>query len=124
MTHGNPLILLVEDNEIIRSAFTVLLQESGYRVMGTGTGNEALDASSRQRPDLVLLDLGLPDMHGLEVIRRLKAGAAHDVPVVALTGRALATDEQACRAAGCVGYFSKPVDTQLLLRALPDYLAL
>lgn len=118
-----PLVLLVEDNETIRSAFCLLLEESGYRVLEAASGAEALDVATRERPDIVLLDLGLPDVSGLEVARRLKAGEkTRDVAVVAVTGRALDSDRNACRDAGCVGYLVKPVDTQLLLRELPRYL--
>lgn len=116
-------VLLVEDNETIRRAFTFLLEESGYRVVGAGTGAEALAAVRHGRPDLVLLDLGLPDVHGLEVARRLKADpATRDIVVVALTGRALESDLVACREAGCAGCFVKPVDTRRLLREIAEYL--
>lgn len=118
-----PLILLVEDNTTIRDAFAILLAESGYRVLEAGTGAEALERATRDLPDLILMDLGLPDFSGLEVTRRLRAhGPTRDIPVVALTGRALETDQAACLAAGCTGYLSKPVDTRKLLRTIPEYL--
>jgi CheY-like chemotaxis protein len=118
-----PLILLVEDNETIRNAFTILLEESGYRVIQAGSGEMALQISSGQAPDLILLDLGLPDIGGLEVVRNLKAReATRDIPVVALTGRALETDQEACLAAGCAGYLTKPIDAGHLLRRIPEFL--
>ncbi|HEV2149025.1 MAG TPA: response regulator [Longimicrobiaceae bacterium] len=118
-----PRILLVEDNEAIRGAFSVLLQESGYRVLQAASGAEALAASADERPHLVLLDLGLPDMSGLEVARALRArDETRDTPIVALTGRALETDAEACMAAGCSDYLTKPVDTEQLLRVLAGYL--
>ncbi len=114
-------VLLVEDNETIRRAFAFLLEESGYRVLTAATGGEALAAVTRERPDLVLLDLGLPDVHGLEVARHLKRGEeTRDIVVVALTGRALEADLAACREAGCAGCFVKPVDTQRLLREIAE----
>lgn len=120
-----PLILLVEDNETIRNAFTVLLEESGYRIIQAGSGETALQMSSGQSPDLILLDLGLPDIGGLEVVRTLKAQeATRHIPVVALTGRALETDQEACLAAGCAGYLTKPIDAAHLLRRLPEFLQL
>ena len=116
-------ILLVEDNETIRHAFGILLEESGYRVLQAGTGGEALEIAGRALPDLVLMDLGLPDASGLDVTRRLKSDArTRDISVVAITGRALETDEEACRAAGCAGYLAKPINTQELLRVIPEYL--
>jgi CheY-like chemotaxis protein len=116
-------ILLVEDNETIRRAFAILLEDSGYRVVEAGSGAQALETARRDRPALALMDLGLPDMNGLEVTRRLKADPeTSDVVVVALTGRALETDQAACLAAGCAAYLSKPVDTERLLRTIPEFL--
>jgi CheY-like chemotaxis protein len=118
-----PLVLLVEDNETIRDAFVILLEESGYRVQAAGTGTEALTIAADTRPDLILMDLGLPDLGGLEVTRRLKSDPrTSESVIVALTGRALETDQKACLDAGCAGYLAKPVDTQLLLRTIPQYL--
>ena len=95
-------ILLVEDSEAIRTAFTILLEDAGYRVLGAGTGGEALRLAAADAPGLVLLDMGLPDMSGLDVVRRLKAqDATAGIPVVALTGRDEESDRQACLAAGC-----------------------
>lgn len=119
----DPLILLVEDNATIRHAFSILLEESGYRVRQTGTGMEALAMAAMEPPALVLMDLGLPDVGGLEVTRRLKSHPkTSDCAVIALTGRALETDQAACLAAGCVAYLAKPVDTERLLNTIPKYL--
>lgn len=118
-----PLILLVEDNETIRNAFSILLEESGYRVLQASSGKDAVQLAARDAPDLILLDLGLPDINGLEVTRTLKAREdTRDIPVVALTGRALETDREACLAAGCAGYLTKPINTAELLRRLPEFL--
>ena len=120
-----PHILLVEDNETIRGAFTILLEDSGYRVSEAATGAEAIHAAQRDRPDLILMDLGLPDLGGLEVTRRLKADPiTRDLAIVALTGRALESDAEECLAAGCAGYFAKPVNAAELLGALPGYLGM
>lgn len=116
-----PLILLVEDNETIRGAFTILLEESGYRVAGAACGLEAVQLAASAAPALILLDLGLPDIGGLEVTRRLKRDpATAAIPIVALTGRSLETDQQACLAAGCAAYFAKPVNSAELLQRLPE----
>ena len=116
-------ILLVEDNEAVRHAFSILLEETGYRVDLAANGGDALDSARREQPDLILMDLGLPDLNGLEVTRRLKADeATRGIVVVALTGRALESDGQACLAAGCAAYLAKPVDAAQLLRKIPEYL--
>jgi two-component system, cell cycle response regulator DivK len=118
-------ILLVEDNETIRRAFAILLEESGYEVLQAGSGREALEITARRRPHLVLMDLGLPDMNGLDVTRKLKANPATEgIAVVAITGRALETDQHACMEAGCVGYLAKPIDTRHLLQRIPEYLSI
>ena len=122
--NGAGTVLLVEDNEPIRTAFTILLEDAGYTVLGTGTGSEALRLSAEHRPDVLLLDMGLPDMSGLEVVRQLKAcDATRKAAVVAVTGRDEEAARQACLSAGCAAYLVKPVDLQRLLRDLPGYIA-
>ena len=124
MTDERRLVLVVEDSDAIRTAFTILLEESGYAVAAAPNGAEAVRLAAERAPDLVLLDLGLPDMSGLDVARTIKtAPATRKIPVVALTGRDDDGDRQALMAAGCSAYLVKPVDTQTLIRALPDYIA-
>jgi two-component system, cell cycle response regulator DivK len=119
---GHRKILLVEDNETIRGAFALLLEDSGYRVLQAGSGAEATRIAAEAMPDLILMDLGLPDVSGLEVTRSLKANAGtRDIPVVAITGRALETDQAACLAAGCADYLIKPIDTARLLRKVSEH---
>jgi CheY-like chemotaxis protein len=118
-----PRVLVVEDNQTIRDAFALLLEESGYRVDGAASGEQALARASESRPDIILMDLGLPDLNGLEVTRRLKADPrTAGAVIIALTGRALETDRAACLAAGCAGYLAKPVDSARLLSAIPEFL--
>jgi two-component system cell cycle response regulator DivK len=116
-------VMLVEDNETIRNAFGILLEESGYRVVQASSGAEALDLARRDHPDLALMDLGLPDIGGLEVTRRLKAEpTTREIAVLALTGRALDADQRACEEAGCSGYLTKPVDSHRLLEVIEGLL--
>jgi len=120
---GLPRILLVEDNEAIRGAFSILLEESGYVVLQAASGAEALEAGAGSLPHLILLDLGLPDMSGLDVARTLRAREeTRGTPIVALTGRALETDQAACMEAGCTDYLTKPIDTEQLLRVIAEHL--
>jgi len=119
-----PLVLVVEDSHAIRAAFTILLEESGYAVSAAATGGEAVRLAAAEPPDLVLLDVGLPDISGLDVALRLKSDpATARIPLVALTGRDDSADRDALLAAGCAAYLVKPVDTQQLIRALPGYMA-
>ncbi|HEX5868928.1 MAG TPA: response regulator [Longimicrobium sp.] len=117
-------VLLVEDSDAIRDAFTILLEDAGYTVLGAATGTDALQLAEERVPDLVLLDMGLPDMTGLDVVRRLKAEPrTATIAVVALTGRDEEADRRACLAAGCAAYIVKPVNTQKLVRDLPGWMA-
>lgn len=116
-----PTVLLVEDNETIRDAFRILLEESGYGVREAASGQEAIDRAAADPPSVILLDLGLPDINGLEVARRLRSdGPTHEVPIIALTGRALETDEAACLEAGCTAYLCKPIDSARLLAKIRE----
>jgi DNA-binding response OmpR family regulator len=109
-------VLLVEDDAMIRDAFTILLQESGYRVRAAATGGDALRLAADGEPDVVVLDMGLPDASGVDVARALLANAGgRRIPIVALTGRALDEDRQAALSAGCSAYLVKPVAARELL---------
>jgi CheY-like chemotaxis protein len=121
---ARPLVLLVEDSEPVRDAYSILLNESGYAVATAADGISALSAAADSPPDIVLLDLGLPGMDGLHVVRALKlAPRTAAIPVLALTGTDDPEIRRACMAAGCADYLVKPFPTQLLLRALADHLA-
>jgi CheY-like chemotaxis protein len=117
-------VLLVEDSDAIRGAFTILLEDAGYTVLGAGTGADALRLAADRVPDLVLLDMGLPDMTGLDVVRRIKGDrTTAGIAVVAVTGRDEDADRKACLAAGCAAYIVKPVNTQKLVRDLPGFMS-
>ncbi len=118
---GPRRVLLVEDHEPIREAYSLLLEDSGFSVSAAGRGDDALRLAAAHPPRLILLDLGLPDMAGLDLVRALRAApGTAGVPVVALTGRALDEDRDAALAAGCTAYLVKPVETRVLLRTVAD----
>lgn len=104
-------ILVVEDNELNMELATDLLESYGYEVTGAIDGFKALDCVNEVEFDLILLDMQLPMMDGLEVISKLKANpdTAH-IPVVALTAHAMHGDEERFIEAGCKGYIAKPID--------------
>ncbi len=115
-----PRILVVEDNVDNRELLVKVLVRQGYRVTEAASGEEALDLAARERPDLVLMDINLSGMDGLEATRRLKADPRMGgVPVVAITAYAMVGDRERALEAGCDGYIPKPVD----VRALPDHVA-
>lgn len=124
MTESPSSILLVEDDPLLRQAFRLLLEDAGYRVQEAGTAAEALTSVAAEPPDLVLLDLGLPDRPGLEVAREVSGNpATSHIPIVALTGRVGVAEQRACMEAGCTQYLTKPVEPRELLRRLPHLLA-
>ena len=123
MTDFDRTILLVEDDELLRDAFRLLLEDAGYQVLEAGTAAHALSTARERMPALVILDLGLPDRPGLEVVRDLRQDPdLQDTPVVALTGRVGEDERQACLDAGCNRYMPKPVAPSDLLRELPELL--
>jgi CheY-like chemotaxis protein len=123
MTDIDRTILIVEDDELLRDAFRLLLEDAGYQVLEAGTANEAIALAQDRLPALMVLDLGLPDRPGLEVVRTLRRDPALiDIPVVALTGRVGEAEKRACLDAGCDRYLAKPVSPRELLRELPELL--
>ena len=102
-------LLLVEDNEYNRDMLTRRLAKKGYEVVVAVDGGEAVAKARSERPDLILMDMHLPEMDGWEVTRRLKAEPdTRPIPVVALTGHALAGHAEGARAAGCDAFVTKP----------------
>jgi CheY-like chemotaxis protein len=123
MTDPAPLILLVEDDPLLRHAFRLLLEDAGYAVHEAGTAAEAIERADEKRPALVLLDLGLPDRPGIEVAQVLSSKPhTAGIRIVALTGRAGAREREACLAAGCTHFFTKPIEPRELLRRMPELL--
>ena len=116
-------ILVVEDQEDNRTILRDLLTHAGFVVLEAVTGEEGVRAAEAHRPDLILMDIQLPGMDGLELTRRLKADPrTAGILVVALTAYAMKGDEEKARAAGCDGYISKPIDTRALPVRVAAYL--
>jgi CheY-like chemotaxis protein len=105
----SPLILVVDDYQDAREMYAEYLQYSGFRVAEAKNGNEAVAQARSLRPDLILMDLSLPGMDGWEATRVLKADEdTKDIPIVALTGHALAGASEGARKAGCDSFVTKP----------------
>jgi CheY-like chemotaxis protein len=120
-----PRLLLVEDNEMNRDMLSRRLLRKGYELDMALTGHEALDKARSAHPDLILMDVSLPDgLDGWEVTRRIKADPeTKSIPVIALTAHALSTDRDKSLEAGCDEYETKPVDFVSLTRKIDALLA-
>lgn len=116
-------ILLVEDDSLLRHAFKLLLEDAGYDISEAGTARDAISTATADNPDLVLLDLGLPDANGLDVARALRRNEQFlDTPIIALTGRVGAVEKAECLAAGCTSYLTKPIEPKTLMKRLGEFL--
>lgn len=120
---ADPTVLIIEDNEQNIYLATFLLKSSRYQVVQARSGEEGLALSQEVRPDLILLDIQLPEMDGYEVVRRLKSQpATAAIPVVAVTSYAMAGDRESILAAGCQGYVEKPIDPDTFVAAVTAYI--
>jgi CheY-like chemotaxis protein len=116
-------ILVVDDNPVNLKLVRVLLAREGYNVRGAVDAEEALELLKDFSPDLILMDIQLPGIDGLELTRRLKADpATRRITIVALTAYAMKGDHQKVIEAGCDGYIPKPIDTRTLPRLIVNYL--
>jgi len=120
---GTKKILVVEDNPMNLELVADILEAQGYEVVQAKEGYEALRIASEERPDLILMDIQLPELDGLEVTRRLKSNeSTRDINIVALTAYAMRGDEERVREAGCSGYIAKPINTREFVKVIAAYL--
>jgi two-component system cell cycle response regulator DivK len=116
-------ILIVEDNLLNRELTSELLEIHGYTVMSTRSGEEALALAVDYMPDLILLDLSLPGISGLAVVRALKADPELvDIPVIAVTAHVMKGDQERALEVGCCAYISKPIDARNFLASVERHL--
>lgn len=117
------LILVVDDNPTNLKLTKLLLVKEGYRVTTAGSAEEALKVLEKDRPRLILMDIQLPGMDGLELTSQLKADPAFsDIRIVAVTAYAMKGDDEKARAAGCDGYIPKPLDVQTFASQVAEFL--
>jgi len=116
-------VLIVEDNELNMKLFHDLLEAHGYHTVGTRNGIEALDLARKHRPDLIVMDIQLPEVSGLEVTKWLKDDPElQKIPVVAVTAFAMKGDEERIREGGCEAYLSKPISVGKFLETVRHFL--
>jgi two-component system cell cycle response regulator DivK len=115
-------VLIVEDVEYNRDLLVQLLEEE-YEILTAADGATGIEMATRHRPDLILMDLSLPEVDGWEATRRLKARPeTAAIPVIALTAHAMQGDEERARACGCDDYLTKPIDEDRLFETLARFL--
>jgi two-component system, cell cycle response regulator DivK len=111
-----PTILIVEDNEENRDSLSRRLQRRGFAIVTAADGKIGVAMAQSEKPDLVLMDMNMPELDGWEATRQIKAAAeTHDLPVIALTAHAMSGDRERALGAGCADYHTKPVDFPKLL---------
>jgi len=116
---GRKTILIVEDNELNMKLFHDLLAAHGYATIQTRNGLEALELARRHRPALILMDIQLPEVSGLEVTKWIKEDdELRTIPVVAITAFAMKGDEERIRSGGCEAYISKPISVSGFLETV------
>ncbi len=116
-------VLIVEDNELNMKLFNDLLEAHGYRTLQTRNGLMALEIARENEPDLILMDIQLPEVSGLEVTKWLKEdeNLSH-IPVIAVTAFAMKGDEEKIRQGGCEAYISKPISVATFLQTVEGFL--
>ena len=120
-----PKILLVEDDELNRDMLARRLTRRAYEVVTAPDGKAAIDLAESEIPDLILMDLNLPEIDGWEATRRLKSGdATRHIPVIALTAYAMTYDRESALQAGCEDFETKPVDFHQLLGKIDKWLTI
>lgn len=118
-------ILLVEDNELNRDMLSRRLQRRGFQVTTAIEGEGAIEQAKTMKPDLILMDMGLPGLNGWDATRRLKADPeTAPIPVVALTAHAMSGDREQALSAGCNAFETKPVELDRLLNTIHRLLSL
>ncbi len=116
-------VLIVEDNELNMKLFHDLLEAHVYETVGTSDGIEAFELARTHRPDLILMDIQLPKVSGLEVTRWIKGDPElHQIPVVAVTAFAMRGDEERIRQGGCEAYLSKPISIAKFMETVRRFL--
>jgi two-component system cell cycle response regulator DivK len=116
-------VLIVEDNELNMKLFHDLLEAHGYKTLQTRNGTEALSIARKHHPDLIVMDIQLPEVSGLEVTRWIKDDETlHDIPVVAVTAFAMKGDEERIRAGGCEAYIAKPISVQSFISTIRQFI--
>jgi CheY-like chemotaxis protein len=123
MTETTKTVLLVEDNEDNRTVYRTILEHFGYRVIEARNGEDGISMAREHHPDLILMDISIPLIDGWEATRILKSEAGtSDIPIIALTAHALATDRSKANEVGCDGYLAKPCEPRRVVAEVERFI--
>lgn len=115
-------VLVVEDNEQNMYLISFILTNNGYEVIEATTGVEGVELAKKETPDLILMDIQLPDIDGLEATKRIReAEAGREVPIIAITSHAMSGDREKVLNGGCTGYIEKPINPETFLSEIGKY---
>jgi len=116
-------ILVVEDNEKNMYLISFILKKNGYEVIEALSGEEGIELAIKEKPDLVIMDIQLPGIDGLEATKRIRESEADGkLPIIALTSYAMTGDREKAFKAGCTGYIEKPINTETIIEKIEKYL--
>ncbi len=116
-------ILIVEDNDTNLYLVRFILEKSGYQIIVARNGETGVEMAIKERPDLIIMDIQLPDISGLEATKRIRTSKADGtIPILALTSYAMVGDKERALEAGCTGYIEKPIDPETFVTEIAKYL--
>ena len=116
-------ILVVEDNKINMYLNCRILRSSGYEVIEARSGEEGVELAIKEKPDLIIMDIQLPGIDGLETTKRIRESEANgEIPIIALTSYAMAGDRKKALKAGCTGYIEKPINPETFISEIKKFL--
>ncbi len=114
-------VLIIEDDDNNMELISLILEHNGYETIKARNGQEGFELTLEHLPDFVVLDIQLPDMNGLDVLRKIRGTAESEgIPVIAMTSYAMAGDREATLAAGCNGYIEKPIDPERVMSQISE----
>ncbi len=115
-------VLIIEDNPDNMKLITFILSKHGYKTMEAVTGTEGINMALKAKPDLILLDIQLPDMEGTEVLKTIRHSEEDgSIPIIAVTSYAMSGDRQYLLNAGCNGYIEKPINPDTIIEEIRNY---
>jgi CheY-like chemotaxis protein len=116
-------VLIVDDNEYLREIFAAILRFSGYEIVEAASGTEAIEKAASAKPHLILLDLALPDMNGIDVARSIKRNQrSTHIPIIACSAFSTGEEREDSLAAGIVDYLQKPISSQVLKAKIEKFI--